>query len=54
VFSHSNGEQKLAGDDLGNKLKRIRQMRLAGSEDKALLTSVNVGATEVSLYEATR
>jgi hypothetical protein len=32
VFSHISGEQKLAGDDLGNKLKRIRQIRLAGLE----------------------
>ena len=115
VFSHSSGEQKLAGDDLGNKLKRIRQIRLAGLEvghvihrygmdektafevesalidaypgltnvvdgiggdeygathageiirrfsappavfqHKALLISVNISATEVSLYEAIR
>ena len=32
VFSHVRGEQKLEGDDLDNKLRRIREIRLAGFE----------------------
>lgn len=32
VFSHIRGEQKLEGDELDNKLKRIREMRIAGFE----------------------
>jgi hypothetical protein len=32
VFSHSRGEQNLIGDDLDNKVKRIRKIRLAGFE----------------------
>src|SRR5660398_303263 len=32
VFSHIRGEQDLDGDDLDNKMKRIRQIRLAGFE----------------------
>ncbi len=32
VFSHSRGEQNLIGDDLDNKVKRIREIRLAGFE----------------------
>jgi len=32
VFSHIRGEQKLEGDVLDNKLKRIREVRLAGFE----------------------
>ncbi len=32
VFAHIRGEQKLEGDDLDNKLKRIREIRLAGFE----------------------
>jgi hypothetical protein len=32
VFSHSRAEQNLEGDDLGNKLKRIRQIHRAGFE----------------------
>jgi len=32
VFSHIRGEQKLEGDELDNKLKRIREIRLAGFE----------------------
>jgi len=32
VFSHIRGEQKLEGDDLGNKIMRIRKIRLAGFE----------------------
>ena len=30
VFSHISGEQKLDGDELDNKIKRIREIRLAG------------------------
>ena len=30
VFSHIRGEQKLEGDELDNKLKRIREIRVAG------------------------
>lgn len=32
VFAHLHGEQGLDGDDLDNKMKRIRQIRLAGFE----------------------
>jgi hypothetical protein len=32
VFSHIHAEQNLAGDDLDNKIKRIREIRLAGFE----------------------
>ena len=32
VFSHIRAEQGLEGDDLDNKLKRIREIRLAGFE----------------------
>jgi hypothetical protein len=32
VFSHIRAEQNLVGDDLDNKLKRIRKIRLAGFE----------------------
>jgi len=32
VFAHIHDEQSLDGDDLGNKLKRIREIRLAGFE----------------------
>ena len=32
VFSHVRAEQNLEGDDLGNKIKRIREIRLAGFE----------------------
>lgn len=32
VFSHIRGEKDLEGDDLDNKLKRIREIRLAGFE----------------------
>jgi hypothetical protein len=32
VFSHIRGEKKLEGDELDNKLKRIRQIRIAGFE----------------------
>jgi hypothetical protein len=32
VFSHIRGEQNLEGDDLDNKMKRIREIRLAGFE----------------------
>jgi len=32
VFSHIRGEQDLDGDDLDNKIKRIREIRLAGFE----------------------
>lgn len=32
VFSHIRAEQNLEGDDLDNKLKRIREIRLAGFE----------------------
>lgn len=32
VFSHIRGEQKLEGDELDNKLKRVREIRLAGFE----------------------
>jgi uncharacterized protein len=32
VFAHVHGEQKLEGDDLDNKIKRIREIRLAGFE----------------------
>src|ERR1700689_5012600 len=32
VFAHVLGEQKLEGDDLDNKIKRIREIRLAGFE----------------------
>ena len=30
VFSHIRGEEKLEGDELDNKLKRIREIRVAG------------------------
>ena len=30
VFAHVRGEQKIEGDDLDNKIKRIREIRLAG------------------------
>ncbi len=32
VFAHIRGEQTLEGDDLDNKMKRIREIRLAGFE----------------------
>jgi len=32
VFSHIRGEQKLDGDELDNKIKRIREIRVAGFE----------------------
>ena len=32
VFSHVRGEQKIEGDELDNKLKRIREIRVAGFE----------------------
>jgi hypothetical protein len=32
VFAHILGEQKIEGDDLDNKLKRIREIRLTGFE----------------------
>src|SRR5258706_5114180 len=32
VFSHIRAEQNLGGDELGNKVKRIREIRLAGFE----------------------
>jgi len=32
VFAHVHGEQKLEGDDLDNKIRRIREIRLAGFE----------------------
>jgi hypothetical protein len=32
VFSHIRAEQNLQGDDLDNKIKRIREIRLAGFE----------------------
>ena len=32
VFSHIRAEQDLEGDDLDNKVKRIREIRLAGFE----------------------
>jgi hypothetical protein len=32
VFSHVRGEQKIEGDDLDNKMKRIREINLAGLE----------------------
>lgn len=32
VFSHIRGEETLEGDELDNKLKRIREIRLAGFE----------------------
>lgn len=32
VFAHIRGEQGIEGDDLDNKMKRIRQIRLAGFE----------------------
>ena len=32
VFSHIRAEQNLEGDDLDNKIKRIREIRLAGFE----------------------
>ena len=32
VFAHIRGEQSLDGDDLDNKMKRIREIRLAGFE----------------------
>src|ERR1700674_2809920 len=32
VFSHIRAEQNLEGDDLDNKVKRIREIRLAGFE----------------------
>jgi len=32
VFSHMRGEQKLGGDDLDNKMRRIRDIRMTGFE----------------------
>ena len=32
VFSHIRAEENLEGDDFDNKLKRIREIRLAGFE----------------------
>jgi len=32
VFSHMRGEQKIGGDDLDNKMRRIRDIRMAGFE----------------------
>jgi hypothetical protein len=32
VFSHIRAEQNLDGDDLDNKVKRIREIRLASFE----------------------
>jgi hypothetical protein len=32
VFAHIRAEQKLDGDELGNKLKRVREIRIAGFE----------------------
>ncbi len=32
VFSHIRAEQNLEGDDLDNKVRRIREIRLAGFE----------------------
>jgi uncharacterized protein len=32
VFSHVRGEQKIEGDELDNKMKRIREINLAGLE----------------------
>jgi hypothetical protein len=32
VFAHIHGEQGIEGDDLDNKMKRIREIRLAGFE----------------------
>lgn len=32
VFAHIHEEQNLDGDDLSNKLKRVREIRLAGFE----------------------
>lgn len=32
VFAHIGGEQNIEGDDLDNKMQRIRQIRLAGFE----------------------
>ncbi|HJN91582.1 MAG TPA: hypothetical protein QGF05_02495, partial [Dehalococcoidia bacterium] len=32
IFSHVHDEQNLEGDDLGNKMRRIRKIRLAGFE----------------------
>ncbi len=32
IFSHMRAEQKLEGDDLDNRIKRIREIRLAGFE----------------------
>jgi uncharacterized protein len=32
VFAHIRGERGIEGDDLGNKMKRIREIRLAGFE----------------------
>src|SRR5882724_4815938 len=32
VFSHVRAEQNLEGDDLDNKIRRIREIRLAGFE----------------------
>jgi len=32
VFAHVHGEQKLEGDEIDNKIKRIREIRLAGFE----------------------
>src|SRR5438093_7783624 len=32
VFAHMRAEKDLQGDELGNKLKRVREIRLAGFE----------------------
>lgn len=70
VFAHIGADQNLEGDDLDNKLMRMREIRLAGLEvvhvihrysadpavfrHKALLITVNKSATERALYEAVR
>lgn len=58
VFAHVRGEQKLGGDELDNKLKRIREIQLAGFEVAHVIhrhgmddaTAFEVEATLIDAY----
>ena len=58
VFAHIRAEQKLDGDELGNKLKRIREIRVAGFEVAHVIhrhgmdakTAVEVEAALIDAY----
>ncbi len=58
VFSHIRAEQNLEGDDLDNKIKRIREIRLAGFEVAHVIhrhgmddrTAVEVEAALIDAY----